>query len=160
MSASSGLSSARSSRGRVCGDRTAHARRTEFAGHPLEAGDPLGHRRVGREQRGQALTAERVGDHQVALGDQPVVLRQRQRGGPALDLAQRRAPARAGRATSSAPGGVGLVLAAAADRHLHQPGGDRAEHDQQQAAERVAAARGRRTGRRTATRTSPCAPGR
>src|SRR5213596_1655598 len=42
------------------------------AGHRFQTRDPFGHGRVAGEQRGQALTAGRVGDHQMALGDQPV----------------------------------------------------------------------------------------
>src|SRR3954447_23127386 len=55
-----------------------HMRRTLalplVPGHRLEPRDALLHRRVGGEQGGQPLGPERVGDHQVALGDQPLVL--------------------------------------------------------------------------------------
>src|SRR5919112_2101353 len=84
----------------------------ELPGHLLQAGDALGHRWVGGEQRRQPLAAERVGDHQVALGHQPVLLGQRPGGRTGGDLAQRGGQ-RQRVLRQQRTGGVGLVLAAA-----------------------------------------------
>ena len=56
----------------------------------FETPDPLGHRRVRREQRRHAAAAERVGDHQVRHVHQVAVGRQRRSLGPTFELAQRR----------------------------------------------------------------------
>ena len=115
------------------------------AGHRLQAGDAVGHRRVGGEQPHDALAAERVRDHQVADATQPAVLRQRQRRVPASSL--RRAPARAsGSPVSWAPDVVRLVLAGAADRQLD---------DQRPRSGRAPAAGARRGCRRPSSSSAP-----
>ena len=103
-------------------------------GHLLQPGDPLGHRRVGREQVGDPARAERVRDHQVRGGGDRALRVERHRLGAHLDLAQR-AGQRERVLGQPGTGLVGLVLAAAADRELDQRGRDRAEDQHEQRAE-------------------------
>ena len=81
---------------------------------------------------------ERVGDHEGAGGGQLRVLRQRHRPGARLDLAQGGGEGE-GVAGEAGAGGVGLVLAGAADGHLDDGGGDGAEDEHQQGAEQAGA---------------------
>src|SRR6266700_2592942 len=66
------------------GDRGSAA----VAGQGFQAADALAHGQVGAEEAGEALWAERAGDHQVADGDTPPVGRERQFRRPGVDLAQ------------------------------------------------------------------------
>lgn len=107
--------------------------------HLLQPADPLLHRRVGGEQRGQPLAPERVGDHEVGAGGEVPLGRQRHLPGTRVDLTER-AGERQRVPGEPRPGLVGVVLAAAADRHLDDPRGQRTEEQHQQRGEDVVAA--------------------
>ena len=82
--------------------------------------------------------AERVGDHHVAGVDQLLGLRERVAAGAVLELVERRGQGErvAGQRRAVL---VGVVLAGAADRHLHDAGGQRTEDHQADRGDRVGA---------------------
>ena len=105
--------------------------------HLHQGRDAVVGRRVGREQVVRALARQRVDDEHVARGRIAlgVVVRNAVRIG--LDLAQG-AGQRLGVAADLGAATVGLVFAAAADRHLHQGRGDRRQDRQDDRANHAA----------------------
>ena len=124
--------------------------------HRLEAGDPLGHRRVGRHQPRDVLRPERVGDHHVAGVDDSRCGASGARATPVSSL--RSAEARAsGSPVSVGAVLVGVVLAGAADGHLDDHRGERRQQGQARQAIGLGGPR-RCRHRRTCWRTSASAP--
>src|SRR5690606_2398519 len=111
------------------------------ARHAFEAGDAVGGRGVGGEEVADPAARERVGDHEGAGGGQLRVLRQRHRPGARLDLAEGGGEGE-GVAGEAGAGGVGGVLAGAADGHLDGGGGGGAGGQHHQGAEQGGGAGG------------------